>query len=193
MNRTGKDFRDRLIEAEGFDPSYREAYEKEIQAMLEEKVAGTKKWVYVVFMALGAFFAVVFGAAALLAPAEFPLLGRILFGVGAIFGLAWAVLLGMIVKKGKLNLRTDPGAMAGMAWATVVIAVTLFMLLGSRVPEPITGVQMVVNGLVFLVMGAVFMVFNRIHQAELKTREKLLEIEYQLAAIAEAMAEKQAK
>ena len=64
------------------------------------------------------------------------------------------------------------------------------MLVGGKLADPIKGVQMVVNGLVFLMMAAVFMIFSRINQAELNTREKLLEIELRLAEIAEKIPEK---
>jgi hypothetical protein len=46
---------------------------------------------------------------------------------------------------------------------------------------------MVLNGLVFLVIAALFMIANRVDQAQLKTREKLLEIEYRLAVMSESM------
>ena len=116
-----------------------------------------------------------------------PLLARLGFVVGAVFGVAFAVLALSIIKRGAVNLKKHPMAAAGLSWAFVVILVTLFMLLGSRAADRIVAVQMVLNGLVFLVMGALFMVRAWIERTELKTREKLLEIEYQLAEIAEAL------
>ena len=41
------------------------------------------------------------------------------------------------------------------------------------------------RALVVLVVGAVFLIRHVIEQSELKTREKLLEIEYRLAELAE--------
>jgi len=44
---------------------------------------------------------------------------------------------------------------------------------------------MILGGLVFLVMGLAFLMRHFIEQSELKTRERLLEIEYRLAELAE--------
>ncbi len=58
----------------------------------------------------------------------------------------------------------------------------LFMVIA---PNSIVGLRMIICGLVFLVVGAVFLIRHVIEQSELKTREKLLEIEYRLAELAE--------
>ncbi len=50
---------------------------------------------------------------------------------------------------------------------------------------------MIITILVFLVPAAMFMILSRIERAELETREKLLEIEYRLAELAEAVAKTQ--
>ena len=52
-------------------------------------------------------------------------------------------------------------------------------------PENVVGLRMILSGLVFLVMGAVFLIRHVVEQSELKTREKLLEIEYRLAELAD--------
>jgi uncharacterized membrane protein len=69
-----------------------------------------------------------------------------------------------------------------MAWGLPVILVTLFMV---SAPDTIIGLRMIVAGLVFLVMGLAFLLRHVIEQSELKTREKLLEIEYRLAELVE--------
>jgi len=110
--------------------------------------------------------------------------------MGAIFGLAWAVFAGGIVRKRVIKLKTDPTAMAGMSWGLCVIVVTVLMVSQRKFPDPITGVRALVIGLIFLVGAAVFMIFNRSDQVGLNTREKLLEIEYRLAELAERTAKK---
>jgi len=72
----------------------------------------------------------------------------------------------------------------------VVIIVTLFLLQGGRHPDSVRSLFMGVFGLAFLVMGGVGLIGVYVHQAELKTREKLLEIEYRLAQMAEQIAKK---
>ena len=46
---------------------------------------------------------------------------------------------------------------------------------------------MILCGLVFLVMGAMFLIRHVVELSELKTREKLLEIECRLAELAESL------
>lgn len=182
-------FQDRLLAAEQLNPEYQEKYNKEVRAMLEKKLTPVQRWGYVFSAILGVVFLTVFGIAAIVAR-ELPILARLVFGLGAVFGLAWAAFAGSIAKRGTLNLRAHPTAMTGMAWGFVIILMTLLLLLGTRQPDSTRSVFVVVSGLVFLVMAAVFMIFNRIDQAELKTREKLLEIEYRVAEIAEALSGK---
>ncbi len=189
MNRSDKDISNQLLGIEQWDPIYQERYRKELQKMLEKKLTGARRWVYIFWAALGTGFTLLFGTLAIIA-GELPLLARFGFAVGAVFGLVWACLAGSIVKRGVFDLKAHPKAMAGLSWGLVVIMVTLFMLIGGGLPDAIKGVQMVVNGLVFLIMAAMFMVLSRINEAELKTREKLLEIELRLAEIAEKMSEK---
>jgi len=189
VNRSDKDISNQLLGIEQWDPVYQERYRKELQKMLEKKLTGVRRWSYIFWIVLGIGFTILFGTVAIIAR-ELPVLARVGFAVGAVSGLVWACLAGSIVKRGVFDLKAHPKAMAGLSWVTVVIMVTLFMLIGSRIPDAIKGVQMVVNCLVFLMMAAVFMIFARINQAELNTREKLLEIELRLAEIAEKMSEK---
>jgi len=69
-----------------------------------------------------------------------------------------------------------------MAWAIVVVMATLVLVFA---PDSIVGVRMLVSILLFLVMAAVFMLASRTEQAELRTKEKLLEIEYRVAELGE--------
>ena len=177
-------FRDRLLKTEQVTPALKERHDTEIQAMLEKKVTGIRRWVWLGSAVMGAGFAVLFGTLAVIAPAELPLTGRIAFAAGALFGIGWAVLGLRVFRRGSINLKTDSGAATGMAWGFPVILVTLFMV---SAPDSIVGLRMIICGLVFLVLGAVFLMRHVIEQSELKTREKLLEIEYRLAELAETM------
>jgi hypothetical protein len=127
-------------------------------------------------------FAVLSGTYAAIAPAEFPLSGRIGFAAGALFGIGWAVLGLRVYLRGSINLKIDSAVYSGMAWGLPVIVVTLSMV---SAPDSVAGLRMIVSGLVFLVMGLAFLLRHVIEQSELKTREKLLEIEYRLAELAE--------
>jgi MFS family permease len=175
-------FRDRLLKMEQATPALKERYDKEIQAMLEKRISGIRRWVWLGSAVMGVGFAVLFGTLAIITPAEFPMTGRIGFAAGALFGIGWAVLGWRVFRRSSINLKIDSGAAAGMAWGLPIILLTLFMV---SAPDSIVGLRMIISGLVFLVMGLAFLLRHVIEQSELKTREKLLEIEYRLAELVE--------
>ena len=133
---------------------------------------------------MGLGFTILFGTVAVVAPAEFPLLGRLTFAAGALFGLGWAILGIRIYWRGVMNLKTDTTVANGMAWGVVILVSTTAMV---SAPDTIAGLRMIVCSLVFLVGGVAFMTRHVVEQAELKTREKLLEIECRLAELAESV------
>ena len=132
--------------------------------IFEQRLVGRWRWGMIGSLVLGIGFAIVFGAVFVLASQELPVLARLAFGLGALWGLAWAALSGWIIKKGSFNRKTHSSAMAGMAWGIVIVYLVLFMLLAHRLDDPIKGLQMVTHGLVFLIMAPVFMIENWIEQ-----------------------------
>ena len=184
MNDTNQGFREQLLKSEQVTPALKERYEREIQAMLEKQLAGVRRWVWLGSAIMGAAFAVLFGTLAIITPAGFPLVGRVGFAAGALFGIGWAVLGIRVFRRGLLDLKKDSGAAAGMAWALPVLLLTMWMVWA---PDTIVGLRMILCGLVFLVMGLGFLMRHVIELSELKTRERLLEIEYRLAELAETV------
>ncbi len=184
MSDTQNGFRERLLKVEQVTPALKQRYDKEIQAMFEKRLTGVRRWSWLGSAIMGVGFALLFGSLAILLPAEFPLAGRIGFAGGALFGIGWAVLGIRVFRRGSLDLKKDTVAAAGMTWGFLVFMVTLFMV---TAPDTIVGLRMIVSGLVFLVGGVAFLLRHVVEQSELKTREKLLEIEYRLAELAEAM------
>lgn len=179
-------FRERLLESEKMTPALRERYEREVQMLLEKKLTAPRRWgiiaLIIVMLAQTAFFGY-----AIIAFTGLPVLGRIGFGVGVLFALSFAVLLLSILRRGSVNVKTHPSVIVGITWVFLVIMITLFMLIAGRITDPAWGMSMVLNGLVFLTFGVVFLLQNQINQAQLKTHEKLLEIELRIAEIAEKL------
>ncbi len=184
MNDTNRGFREQLLKMEQVTPALKERYDREIQAMLEKQLTGVRRWVWLGSAIMGVAFVLLFGTLAIIAPADFPIYGRVIFAAGALFGIGWAVLAARIFRRGSLDLKKDSGAAAGMAWGLPVIILTLCMV---SAPDTIVGLRMILSGLVFLVMGAAFLMRHVIELSELKTRERLLEIEYRLAELAETV------
>lgn len=187
MNESNKILRNKLLDMEKPNPSHREKYEKEIREMFEKKLTSYRKLGHIVGLIMGLGFAVLFGTLAVILPKEFPLWGRFMWAVGAIFGLAFVGVEGWILKKGTINLKKDNMAMAGLGWGFIVIMATITLLFSGKLPDPVKGVHMLVCVLIFVVMAAVGLLKAIIERSELNTREKLLEIEYRLAELAEKL------
>ena len=175
-------FRDRLLKSEQATPALKEQYDKEVQAMLEKQITGVGRWVWLGSTVMSVVFAVLLGAMAVIAPAEVPLPARIGIAVGALFSVGFAILGLRVFRRGSIDLKFDTAVYNGMIWVFVVLMATLFMVIA---PDSIVGLRMIICGLIFLVMGAVFLLRHVVEQSELKTREKLLEIEYRLAELVE--------
>ena len=178
------DFRDELLKKERVTPSLKERHEQEIQAMIEKQLTGPGRLVWGVAAVVGLAFAAGFGIMAILLPEGTPWQARAGLAAGVPFGIGWAYLGFKILRRGAINLKVDAGISAGLAWALPVFLVTVFMVWA---PDSITGLRMILSGLVFLVMGAMFLLRNIIEQSELRATEKLLEIEYRLAELTEAV------
>ena len=184
MNESDRVFRERLLDAEQVTPALKERYHEELQAMFEKQLSGMRRWCWLGSAIMGLGFAVGFGTLAVVAPAEFPWWWRLVFAVGALFGVGWGLLGLKIFRRGSLDLKSDAWAANGMAWAIPVLVVTVAML---SAPDNVVGLRMILSSLIFLVMGAVFLIRHVVEQSELKTREKLLEIEFRLAELTDRM------
>ena len=102
-------------------------------------------------------------------------------------GLALLLVAGMLLRaywKGVINLRNYHGWAAGAGVPYAGLLGYLFLLLCRYLPEMLRD-SVQVFGLVLLLYAAVAWVRHRIAQAEMRTAEKLLEIELHLAEIGE--------
>ena len=62
---------------------------------------------------------------------------------------------------------------------------TAHLMVGMSAEDRLLGLMMIANGLAFLIGAAVYWLTFRIEQAELNTREKLLQLELRLAELGE--------
>jgi len=201
------DLRDKLLELETVTPELEAQYRKQMDALLERPLTlGTRIGLVVgVFMGIG--FLILFSGCAIavtwLEPG-FPLLGRIMFAGGGLFGLAWAIYCFVVLRKGSFNLdlwrsetfrqfRTVSPAAFGITWTFLVLMTVGSLLMGSQMEDHVRGIQMVLNALVFLVLfGLPLMILSSATESELLVREKFLQLELHLAELRELMAAQRA-
>jgi hypothetical protein len=179
-----QNLRDKLLDAEQADPALRAEYERRIQAMIEQPLTTPRK--------LGSIFAMLACAATVVLSASIAYRYRggppaVLAGMalGIVFGLGGLALLGRILIRGTYRRDRDSTQQAGLIWVFVVLLVTIFMMAGGV--SSIQGVGLIVVGLVFLIGAAVMLLRTVVEQSELRTREKLLELELRLARIDERL------
>lgn len=179
--------RERLCELEPQTPLLRERYSKELQAMFETKLSRPMKWFLLVVIAASIGIALYLGSLAFV-HAELPPLARIGMAGGVVFALAWAALAAWPLRRGSLPLRIQPALLAALAWVFAVFLETCFLLLAPQFPDHFQATIALFSGMVLLVGAGVMLVATCVHQAELRTKESLLRLEYRLAELSESQA-----
>lgn len=176
--------RDELCELEPHNPLLRERYLKEMKAMLEKPLTFRAK-LFLAAVLIGSLAIMVFLAVQAVVHTELPALARFGMAGGALFALAWAVLCGRALRRGTLELRTEPAAQAGLLWVFAVLLETCFLVLAPQFPNPFHATVALFMGLVILIGAGVMLVCVRLQQSELATREALLRLEYRIADLSE--------
>jgi hypothetical protein len=171
--------REHLLALEPQDPALRAEYERKLNAMLEVPLSETRRTstavVLVAAVAMGGLFVT------LLLTESIPWKTRGVFAVGLVFAAAWAVYAGRILRRGTFRRKTDSTVAAGLAWTFALITAIAFALLGPQ-KDPFT-----IFGFLFLLPAAVILLRTVTEQAEIRTQERLLELEYRLARLGEAL------
>jgi hypothetical protein len=198
MNDSKKQFVEQLLAADRPSPDLRRHYEKEIHAMLEKTIGPRQRrlclvaavllgllGVYWSLLGLGALATTAVGRKDL--PLELLPTFLILEFCILVTGLALLLVAGMLLRaywKGVFNQRNYRGWAAGAGVSYAGLLGCLFLLLCRYLPEMLRD-SVQVFALVLLLYAAVAWVRQRIAQAEMRTAEKLLEIELRLAEIGE--------
>jgi hypothetical protein len=104
---------------------------------------------------------------------------------GVAFSLAWAGVTASVLRRGAMQLRTHPAALAALSWTFAVLLQTCFLVLAPQFPDRFHAGLALMCGLVLLIGAGVMMVCTRVQQAELRMQESLLRLEYRIAEVAE--------
>ena len=184
MSDPQKTFRDQLLQQQPITPALQQRYQQEVQAMFDKPLSGAQRIAWMFSVILCGILGIVFVAAALLAPAEFPLFARIGFLGGTLFTIVWVVLALRTLRRGSINLKTDSAVYYGLAWSFPLFMLVLFMMFA---PNDLTGLRMIVCGIAYLIMGAAFLLRGVVERSELQTRERILELQYRLAELEEQL------
>jgi hypothetical protein len=178
MNEAQEKFRERLLSVEKSSPT--EKYRKEMAELHERRLSPTQRAIIVLVTVSALAGAVFMGWLAAIPPRHLPMLSRLGLGFWAICSLIASVLASGVAKRGVMRRKIDPNRIVAFIYVSLVVfAITMLALMG-QVPDVGTRVVMGAIALLFFGMGCVFLITSRLEQMELRTREKLLEIELEL-------------
>jgi hypothetical protein len=197
MNESKKRFVDQLLAADPPSADARQNHEKRMRAMVEKTLTrGQRREYLVVTVVMGLFglvLAIYPGLNALFGWPSPPI------GVGPEwkFIRTWYLLTGMALlavaaisfrayRKGMVSQRTANDWTAGTAVGYTGVLGCLFLFMAREIPEML-GDEMRVLGVVLLGFAAVAWIRHCVVRAEMRTAEKLLEIELRVAEIEEAL------
>jgi hypothetical protein len=195
MNESNKRFVDQLFAADPPSAAARQHYENEMRSMLEKRLTRGERRehliVFVVMGLLGSGVAVICGSSMLTGWPRFPeredsTFVLTFFLLTAMALLAVALICLRAYQRGAIQRRTTSPwvARAGMAYVGSMGCLLLFM--AHRIPEMLRD-EVRGLGLVLIGLAMVAWVRHCVWEAELRTAEKLLEIELRLAEIGEAL------
>lgn len=182
MNETQQKFRERLLSLQQASPS--EKYRKEMAELQERRLSPTQRAI-TGLVTIGALAAAVFmGWLAAVPPRPLPMVSRFGLGFWAICSLLASALALGIARRGALSRRVGPNRIIAFIYVSLaVFAITMLALMG-QVPDAGKRVIMGSVALLFFGMGCAYVITTRLEQMELRTREKLLEVELELQQVA---------
>jgi hypothetical protein len=189
MNESQKRFVDQLLAADPPSADARQHYEKERRAMFEKALAQDERRGYLFGAVLMGMLAMGCGLMVLYVWISHREDAMLILAFFLPTALALLVVAGILFQgswKGVVSRPTSNEWAAGAGVAYVSLIGCLFLMMSESWPERLRDVVRVV-GVVLLVYAAVAWMRQRIGQAELRTAEKLLEIELRLAEIGEAL------
>jgi cation transport ATPase len=177
-------FRDRLLAVEPLPVSVQQRYQQEIQQMLTTQLSRPRRAVMIVVLLASVVMVGLF-VFLLTTEANLPTVAKVGFALGLVFSLGWIIVLGRILRQGAIDLLQDERRIAQMVWLFTVGMTVLFLYAGMSTlgtGRELLGLMLMVQSLVFLIGAAVYLVTWRISAAELSTKQRLLQLEMQIAA-----------
>lgn len=179
-----KSFSDQLIELESSELSLKEAYEAKVHELMFPKPTRLEKYGNGISLLLGLFFTILFGAMAIFSSKELGWVGRGGFALGFVFGAIIFVLSIYSMRKERIDKLDDELGSAGLAWGFIILMSTFFLVTADQFPDPS---RLLISIVIFEIPAAVALLKAYQHRSETRTKKKLLEIEYQIAKLAESI------
>ncbi len=188
MSTNPRGFREELAAMERINPDLNLKYWEELDKMFNEEIKGAKKFGWLT----RDLFLLLFGAALLTSalfnqPVALPTIGRLLWGLSGLFTIGVALLGLRLIAKKRMDLRKDQNFIARFGGAGLLVVAFTLLAVGFLNGNLQDFAFLAPMALLIIALAILIGIDNRVQQAELNTREKLLEIEYRLVALDERL------
>lgn len=183
--------RDRLLAADPAAPTAR--YRRQLDDLLRGKLSALQKAALVATTAFTLAASAWFTWLAARPAPPLPAAARGGFVFGAACCLVWAVYAMKTLRAGVFNRRRHVAVFLGIAAVVSLGTGILLIVLGLGQPDVLRVVRAGFMGIVCLIGAAQYLLQNVIEQSELRTRERLLELQLQVAELKESLGTCQAQ
>jgi hypothetical protein len=170
-------FQQQLLNAESTDAALRAEYERKRDAMFETKLSAVHKVVFMILCPLIVCAVAFIGTMAF--TDGLPRRAMIPIVLGMTFALAWVVFFVQVLRRGTIRRRIDPPRAAAMAFAFALTICIAFAIVTPR-----TDIVLLM-GVLFVIPAALNVIRVQIEQAEMRTQERIIELQYRLAVLSE--------
>jgi hypothetical protein len=191
MNESDKRLRERLLEMETLDEAPRQTYGDQIKAMLDGRLDPVKRIGFALLALIGLLSVIGFGG-----PAgrddeawEAVFVFRLLMIAAVLVSMAWTALTGWAALSGVCRRSHRPW-IAALALAMVFFYLVALMFVfavpvSQQESRALAGTQWVLVGFFLLNTVGLGATLAVVYHGQFKSQEKLLEIEYRIADLAE--------
>jgi len=194
MHKPDKTLRERLLEMETLNATQQEVHRPHVQAILDTRLSGAKRVGFATLALVGLLTAICLGKPAFDPPRNWDeAVAALLYRLFAIFGffacVAWVILTGWAAFSGVLRRTHRPWIVATtLAMGFIYLALLAFVFVLPVVHEEsmaLLGTQLTLMAFFLLNTIGLCVVLGTVYRGQFRSEEKLLEIEYRLADLAE--------
>jgi hypothetical protein len=202
MNKAQQYFLDKLLNLESQNPEYKLKYEREVKVMLEEKLNLLTRIVLGLLALFGLFITIIYLVHLFkhYGSDEIDFVYKLIVMLAVFLFFILSVLSGFMAVRGKTNLALKSNAhyfatVLGVILGFVVITQLMLMYIIPLTKinpldlRSILGTQLIFILFFLLITLTLCLILKKIYKSEVKTREKLLEIEYRIAEISDKLEE----
>ncbi len=194
MNEPERTFGDRLAALERPDPAFKQRYERQVQNMLQNKLSPIKRIGFVLLALVGLGATIYYGGFFFVprrSSWEYDLLVRF-FMIPAFFvSIIWTILTGWAAVAGSSPRSQRPWiaatALAMVFFYFVTLAFMFVVPLQHEESRALLGTQLALMAFFMLNTVGLCVILGVLYRTRFDSQERLLKIEYQLAALSERM------